>query len=107
MAFDIGEAKVSALEFKRELFVINAKKMQESRLEVVDMNGVFDHGKAKLIPLAIGKTAFDAPAGHPDGERVLMMVPAEVRGDRPFRHGRAAEFAAPNDQGVVEQPSFL
>ena len=42
----------------------------------------------------------DASAGHPHGESVRIMVAAIAF----FRHRRAAELAAPDDQRFVQQP---
>ena len=48
---------------------------------------------------------FDAAAGEPHGEGVDVMVAAD--GVAVFAHRRAAEFAAPDDERVVEQAALL
>ena len=45
----------------------------------------------------------DAAAGHPHGEAVGVVVAAVAF----LRHRRAAELAAPDDQGLVEQAAAL
>ena len=44
-------------------------------------------------------TAFDAAAGHPHGEAPWVVVAAVAF----FALGGAAEFAAPDDEGGVEE----
>jgi len=43
---NIGEAKVSALEAVGELFVVEAKEMEEGRVEIVDMDFSIDYAEA-------------------------------------------------------------
>lgn len=42
----VGEAVVSALESVDQLFVIKTEQVQNGRLQVVDIDGVFGNGKA-------------------------------------------------------------
>ncbi len=46
--------------------------------------------------------AFDAAAGHHEAEAFDVVVAAVALG-----HGRAAEFAAPDDERVVEHAALL
>ena len=43
---NVGEAKVLALEAVGELFVVEAKEMEESRVEVVDVDFSIDYAEA-------------------------------------------------------------
>ena len=54
---DVGEAEVPALEAVGELFVVEAKEMEESRVEVVDVDFSIDHAEAKFVALAVDITA--------------------------------------------------
>ena len=45
-SMNVGEAKVLALEAVGELFVVEAKEMEESRVEVVDVDFSIDYAEA-------------------------------------------------------------
>src|SRR5687768_3384233 len=97
---DVGEPKVAALEAVGEFGVVEAEEVQEGGVEVVDVDGVFDDVPADLVRFSDDLAAFDAAAGHPDGERKGMMV---ATGDfgvafAVLAKGRAAEFRTPHDE---------
>ena len=50
---DVGEAEVPALEAVGELFVIEAKKMEEGGVEIVDMDFSIYDAEAELVTLAV------------------------------------------------------
>ena len=54
---NIGEAKVSALEAVGELFVVEAKEMEEGSVEIVDIDFSIDYAEAKFVALAVDITA--------------------------------------------------
>src|SRR5690606_34724235 len=56
-----------------------------------------------------GLAAFDAAAGHPHGEGLRVMVAAHASSEcrARFDHGRAAEFAAPDHESLIEQPALF
>ena len=70
---DVGQAKVSAGVTKGEAFVIQAQDVQDRRVKVVHVDGVFFDVITYVVGLAIG-TRLDAGAGHPHGEGMGMMV---------------------------------
>src|SRR6185295_14830720 len=63
------------------------------------MCAFFRGAKSDGVGGADDLAAFDAAAGHPDAEAVWIVVAAVGA----FAHGHAAEFAAPNDKGGVEE----
>jgi hypothetical protein len=78
--------------------------MQHRGVEVVDVHGVFGDGVAEFVGLAEGDAGFDAAAGEPDGEGLGVMVAAgELGAAAILVHGGAAELAAPDDEGLVEE----
>src|SRR5437868_84808 len=82
--------------------------MQNGRLEIMDVNRVLDNLITQLIGLSVGDPRFNPATGHPDREGVRVMVAA----DEPIPiaslvHGCPAKFAAPNDQGLVQQTALL
>ena len=54
---NVGESKVLALEAVGELFVVEAKEMEEGRVEIVDMDFSIDYAEAKFVALAVDITA--------------------------------------------------
>lgn len=73
------------------------------------MHPVACHVEAEFIALAMGEARLDPPASHPEGEGIRMMVPSPLLGvvDVALEKRRATEFAAPDDQRVVQQPALL
>ena len=76
------------------------------------MDFVFDGREAEFVGGAVDVAAFDAAAGQPHGEAVVIVVAAVdlagIRaGLRQFDGGRAAEFAAPDDERVLEHAALL
>src|SRR5215207_8454392 len=90
-AVDVGEAVVAAAVAIDEALVVETEQVEDGRVEVVVVDGVFDDADAVLVGGAVADAALDAAAGHPHGEprgvRVAAIVSAGVRG--------AAERAAP------------
>ena len=68
------------------------------------MDLVLHDVEREVVGLAVGKARLHAAAGEPHGEGVRMVVAAVVAA---LDHRRAAEFAAPDDQGILEQPALL
>ena len=66
------------------------------------VDDVFDGVIAGLVGVAIGGAAANASAGEPKGEAFDMVVASVALG-----HGGASEFAAPDDEGVVEHAALL
>ncbi len=65
--------------------------------------------KPEIVGRAVSDARLDAAAGHPHRERLRMMVAAEAAAEAglAFDHRRAAEFAAPDHERVVEQAALL
>ena len=66
---------------------------------------VLDDVEAEFVGLAEDDAGLDAAAGEPHREGVDVVVAAD--GVAVLAHRRAAEFAAPDDQRVVEQAALL
>ena len=104
MAVDVGEAEVAAGVVVGEAFVVEAQKVEDGGLEVVDVDFVLGDVEAEVVGLAVG-AGFGAAAGHQGGEGLGVVVAAGLtaEGGVGFDHGGAAEFAAPDDEGFVEE----
>ena len=103
-AVDVGEAEVSALGTVGEFGVVEAEEVKEGGVEVVDVDFVLHGVEAEFVGFAEGGTALDAAAGEPHGEGVGVVVAAVVAA---LDHGGAAEFAAPDDEGVLEEAALF
>ena len=80
---------------------VETELMQDRSMEVLDVKAVFDGVAAQLVGPADAGSPLDSAAGHPHREAVRVVVapgPLRVLGGR-----LAAELAAPDDQGLVEQ----
>ena len=72
-------------------------------VQVVDVEAVLDGAEAEFVGGADGLAALHAAAGHPHREAGRVVIAAVAF----FAHRRAAEFAAPDDQRLVEQAALL
>ena len=67
-------------------------------MEVVDVDLAIDHSEAEFVALAVDVTLLEAGTGHPHREGFDVVVAAD--GLAVFAHWSAAEFSAPDDEGV-------
>ena len=83
--------------------MIHAEDVQNRRMQIVDVHAVLDREVTVVIGRAVSRAALHAGARHPHRVAVRIVVAAiAALGDR-----RAPEFAAPNDQRVLQQPVRL
>src|ERR1700733_10560350 len=103
-----GQLLIQSLKLVSELVVVDPQAMQEGCVEVPDRHWIFHHVVAVLIRLPIGDAGFHAATCHPGGEATRMVVPAIVIWRKPaLAIDRAAKFASPNDQRIVQQTTLL
>src|SRR4051794_36104132 len=95
---DVREAIVAPAEEVGEPGVVEAHEVEEGRVQVVDVDLIFDSVPAELIRGAVNLAAPDAPAGQPHGEAKRVMLAAIVV----LGGWGAAEFAAPDHQRVFQ-----
>src|SRR5580658_1994161 len=67
------------------------------------MDFVFHGAESEVVGGAVGGAAADAAAGEEDGEAVVVVVAAVAV----FGGGGAAEFDAPENEGIVEQAALF
>src|SRR5262245_37557814 len=72
----VGEAEVAALETISELEVVDAKQVQQRRLQVVNVDRIFDDPPANVVGLADHLASLDAAPRAPQAEGKRMMVAA-------------------------------
>ena len=105
---DVGEAEVAALVTVGQAGVFDAHQVENRRVEVVYMHAILDDIVTEVVGLAVGRALVDAGAGHQYREAARMVVAAVVGlRERALRVGCAAEFAAPDDERIVEQAALL
>jgi hypothetical protein len=78
--------------------------MQDGRMQIVNVDGIFDGIEAEVIGLAIDHTSLETAACHPNAEGSIVVVSAVVA---TLDHRCATELAPPDHQGVFEQPEPL
>ena len=73
---DIGQAEVAAGVAVRQLFVIETHQVENGRVEVVHVHPLFNRRKTKIIAGSIDGPSFYPATCQPDGEPVVVVVPA-------------------------------
>lgn len=108
VAVDIGKSIIAALEAVGESSVFEPEAMEESGLEVVDVDWVIDDVESEIIGRAEDRAAADAPAGHPDRERFSVVVSTVVFiGSTALCVRGSAKLTAEHDQCVLEQAALF
>ena len=74
VAVDVGEASLEAVVIKGQPLVVEAKKVQDCGVQIVDGGDVLLSLPAKQIRCTVCVTALDASAGKPSGEAVGIVV---------------------------------
>ena len=98
-AFVLVDALGAAFVLIHEAGVIDTEEMQDGGVEIVDMEAVLYRIQTELIRGAVGAAALHTAAGHPHGEAGGVVIASIAF----FAHGGPAEFAAPDDEGFVQQ----
>ncbi len=105
---DTGKAAIEALETVAEAVVFEAEQVQDGGVEVADVEGVFDDVVGEVVGFAIDGAAFGTAAGHPHGEAAgVVVATVVVSGEAALGVDGAAEFAAPDDEGVFEHAALF
>ena len=97
------------LELEGQLLMIDAQKMQDGRLKVMDMDLVVHGVEADVVRRSMGDAGFDSASSHPCGERVGVVVtaPAFAVLHIALEEGGAAEFTTPDDKGLIEHAALF
>src|SRR4051812_31946724 len=76
--------------------MIKAEKMQDGRVQIMNVNPIFNDVETKIVCFSQGDPRLDAAAGEPHCESLRMMVPAEAAAGFfvRFDHGSPAKFTA-------------
>ena len=82
---------------------IEAKLVQQSRVDIGHVMTILDGVEAELVGRAMDDAPLDPAAGHPGREAERMMVAAVS----PLRSRRPAELGRPDDDRIVQQPALF
>ena len=99
----IGQTEIATAVAKRQLFVVEAKQVQQRRMQVVDVHAVLDRLEAEVVRLTVAHAALRAAAGEEHTEAMRVVVAAVAI----LAHRRATKLAAPHDQRVIQQAALL
>ena len=64
-AMNIGQPKISAAVPECKLLVIQPQKVEQSRVQVMDVDFVFHGGKSKVIGGSVSHSTASSPASKP------------------------------------------
>ena len=101
---DIGKAAFEAVVEDAEAFVVEAEQVEHCGVEVVERVDIFDGLESEFISGAMADAGLDTGSGQYGGETTGVVVAALG----PFlEHRHAAEFSAPENQGILQQAALL
>ena len=72
----VGETELAALVGVGQALVIEAEAVEDRRLEVVDINGVFDDVETGIVRCAAVDPRLDGPPAYPGSSRFLEVFKA-------------------------------
>jgi hypothetical protein len=93
---------VETLRAEGEELVVEAEQVEQGGVEIMDGNRVAGDAVTEFIGFTVNGAAFDAAAGEEDRKCLDVVIAAVALG-----HRGAAEFAAPDDEGVFEHAALL
>jgi hypothetical protein len=99
-----GDEFFSAVVHVIEFVLVETQGMQDGGVQIAGPNGVVDRGVADVVRSADDFSALCTAAGEPVGETGRRVVTALFFA---LHRRRAAEFATPNHQRVVEQAALF
>ena len=107
LAVDVGQAILPTLVAESEAFVVDAAKVKDRRLHVVDVDRVLRDVPAVLVGLAVHVTGLDAAAGEPPRVGPAEVVTAARLLRVTLAERGPAELAAPDHERVFEHAALL
>src|SRR2546425_11798744 len=99
----VRQTEVAAGVAVCELQMVESQHMQDGGVQVVDVHTVLDSVVAEFVGCAVDESGLHTGTSHPDGVTVRVVI-AAVGALRPRS---AAEFAAPDDEGFLQQSARL
>lgn len=108
----VGEPVVATLVAKRHPLVIESHEVQDGRIEIVNVDRIFDHFVTQIVRPAVNDPRPYSGPGEPYRESVALVIAADIfRSDAssiyPLSDRRASEFGGHDDQGLVQHAALL
>jgi hypothetical protein len=103
----IGQPVLPALITESQLGMIDATKVKNSRLHIMNMNRIFDGVPTEIIGSAIHATRFDTAPRHPPAKRFAKMITTLGVRRITLAKRRTAKLSAPNYQGIIKHATFF
>ena len=120
MAVDVGQSKISPLVAVGQLSVVNSQKMQNGRIEIMNVHragcpGLFGRLRKDWVSMlirnvvpevvrsSVADSRFDAAAGHPDGKASWVVISAVIlRRQVALAVNGTTKFTAPDDERIFK-----
>src|SRR5262249_32917348 len=97
-AMHISQSEVAALVFERQACMVNAQRMEDRCVKIVDMHRILSNIVGIIICLPQTVPRLYASSRHPDRKAARMVVAAViVSRHRALAIHRATEFSGPDD----------
>lgn len=101
---DVGEPKVASIVAIGQALVIDSEQVKDRGVKVVHVDWIGDRSVSEVVGHAMGVSRFHPAAREPDGEGAGVVI---ATGAVLLGVGCSAEFTAPPDEGILEQPALL
>jgi len=104
----VCQTEIAALMSEREAFVVDSELLQNRRIEVMNVDGIFVDVVAEVVSLAVNRTTFYSGSGHPFGIAPRMMVSTVVgSGQSALAINCPSKFSAPDHQRIIQKTSLF
>src|SRR5262249_22333148 len=91
-----------------ESLMVESEKLEDCRVEVVDVHRILDDVVREIVGLAVDRAGPRATAGHPHREAARVMITAVILvAQAALGVNCPAEFASPDDECFIEQATSL
>jgi len=101
----VGQADISTIVPVGQSFVVNAQKVQDRRVYVVDADTFLHSLETKGIGFPESDAPLDSTARHPHGKGMRVVV--SPRFVASLHDRQTPELSPPDHQGFFEQASLL
>src|SRR5262245_28295165 len=102
IAVNVCQAEVAACMAVGQAFVVQSQGVQQRRVQVVHVDGVFDGAITKIIRGSEGEPAPYTATGQPHRESLRMVIAAVSVLD----HRRPTKLGSPQNQRIFQEPAL-
>ena len=104
---NIGQPEIAALVVIRQAFMVDAEAAEDGGVEIVNVDSVLNDVVSVVVGLPMDDSRSHAAASHPHREAAAVVVATIVGLHRTLAVDRAPEFAAPDHQCFIQQPTLF